>query len=296
MARMPVGEDLRSIKPHIIAYRALYQLCKSHTLSLVHPSPQQVVRRDSAPSVLAMSKQIRLGILTPSSNTALEPLTFQIVASVPNVSVHFSRFPVTEISLSAKGLAQFDHSVIMQAAQLLADAEVDMIGWSGTAAGWMGFEGDEKLCEAITKATGIPATTSVLALNKALDIFKVKKLGLVTPYLDDVQESIMKNYNAIGIEITSETERHLRMVKNNDIALVGEDVLETLVGQVVEGGAEAVSTFCTNLVAAHKVELWEAKYGVPVLDTVTTVTWDMLRQCGVDTKAIKGWGRMFQET
>lgn len=253
------------------------------------------MHRDSAPSVLTMSKQIRLGILTPSSNTALEPLTFQIVASTPNVSVHFSRFPVTEINLSAKGLAQFDHSVIMQAAQLLADAEVDMIGWSGTAAGWMGFESDEKLCEAITKATGIPATTSVLALNKALDIFKVKKLGLVTPYLDDVQESIMKNYNAIGIEITSKTECHLRIVKNSGIALVGEDVLETLVGQVVEGGAEAVSTFCTNLVAAHKVELWEAKYGVPVLDTVTTVTWDMLRQCGVDTKAIKGWGRIFQE-
>ncbi|KAG2078751.1 hypothetical protein BDR04DRAFT_1087331, partial [Suillus decipiens] len=201
MARMPVGEDLRSIKPHIIAYRALYQLCKSHTLSLVHPSPQQV-----GLLVLAMSKQIRLGILTPSSNTALEPLTFQIVASVPNVSVHFSRFPVTEISLSAKGLAQFDHSVIMQAAQLLADAG-----------------GDEKLCETITKATGIPATTSVLALNKALDIFKVKKLGLVMPYLDDVQESIMKNYNAIGIEITSETECHLCIVKNSDIALVGQD-------------------------------------------------------------------------
>ncbi|KAG1763735.1 putative Asp/Glu racemase [Suillus placidus] len=235
-----------------------------------------------------MSKQIRLGILTPSSNTALEPLTFQIVSSIPNVSVHFSRFPVTGISLSAKGLAQFDQSVIIQAAQLLP-----ML--NGTAAGWMGFESDEKLCEAITKATGIPATTSVLALNKALDIFKVKKLGLVTPYLDDVQERIMKNYNAIGMEITSGTERHLRVVKNTDVALIEDNVLETLVGQVVEGGAEAVSTFCTNLIAAHKVELWEAKYGVPVLDTVTTVTWDMLRQCGVDTKAIKGWGRIFQE-
>jgi maleate isomerase len=53
-----------------------------------------------------------------------------------------------------------------------------MIGWSGTAAGWMGFASEHKLCEAITKATGILATTSVLALNKALNIFKVKKLGL----------------------------------------------------------------------------------------------------------------------
>ena len=251
-------------------------------------------RKPVTNTVLDMSKQIRLGILTPSSNTALEPLTFEMVSSIPNVSVHFSRFPVTQISLSDKGLAQFDQSVIIQAAQLLAHAEVDMIGWSGTAAVWMGFESDEKLCEA-TKATGIPATTSVLALNKALNIFKIKKLGLVTPYLDDVQEKIVKNYTNYGIEVTSETERHLCVAKNNDVALIGEDVLENMVGQVVEGGAEAVSTFCTNLIAAHKVEIWEKKYGVPVFDTVTTVVWDMLKQCGVHTKAIKGWGRIFQE-
>lgn len=46
------------------------------------------------------SKRIRLGILTPSSNTALEPMTAAMLSELPHVSAHFARFTVTEIALS----------------------------------------------------------------------------------------------------------------------------------------------------------------------------------------------------
>ena len=55
-----------------------------------------------------MTKRILLGILTPSSNTALEPLTSAIVGGLPGVSAHFARFTVTEISLKDQALGQFD--------------------------------------------------------------------------------------------------------------------------------------------------------------------------------------------
>jgi len=32
-----------------------------------------------------------------------------------------------------------------------------------------------------------------------------------------------------------------------------------------------------------------------VLDTTTVVVWKMLRMAGVDTRGIRGWGRLFQE-
>ena len=48
---------------------------------------------------------------------------------------------------------------ILAAAGLLGDAKVDVIAWNGTSAAWLGFETDERLCEAITAATGIAATT-----------------------------------------------------------------------------------------------------------------------------------------
>ena len=116
-----------------------------------------------------MTKRIFLGMLTPSSNTALEPITTAMLAELPEVSAHFSRFKVTEIALSSAALAQFDNSEILRAAELLAHAKVDAIGWNGTSSGWLGFDADIRLCEQITAATGIPATTSMLALNEILE-------------------------------------------------------------------------------------------------------------------------------
>lgn len=238
-----------------------------------------------------MARRVKLGILTPSSNTSLEPLTQAIVSSIPSVSVHFSRFTVLKISLDNDGLQQFQNEKIIAAAQLLADAEVDMIGWSGTSSGWLGFEADERLCAEITKATGIPATTSVLALNKAVKEYGIKQLGLVTPYTDDVQEAIIKTYQTIDVDCSNE--RHLGLSKNSSFASVDEATLDSMVAEVTAKGVQAVSTFCTNLSAAQRASQWENEFGVPVFDTVSVVVWDMLRACKVDTSPLSGWGQLF---
>lgn len=240
-----------------------------------------------------MTRRIRLGVLTPSSNTALEPLTQALIASLPEVSVHFSRFSVTQIALSADALGQFQRERILDAARLLADAHVDVIGWSGTSAGWLGFDTDVALCQAITEATAIPATTSVLALNKALHRFGIRRLGLVSPYLADVQARIVANYAALGIDASAES--HLSLQDNFSFAEVDEATLDRQVAEVVAAGAEAITTFCTNLHAAHRAESWERQHGVPVFDTVTTVLWDMLNMTGVDTRRLTGWGRLLLE-
>lgn len=240
-----------------------------------------------------MTRRIRLGVLTPSSNTALEPLTQALIASLPEVSVHFSRFSVTQIALSADALGQFQRERILDAARLLADAHVDAIGWSGTSAGWLGFDTDVALCQAITEATAIPATTSVLALNKALQRFGIRRLGLVSPYLAEVQAKIVANYAALGIDASAES--HLSLQDNFSFAEVDEATLDRQVAEVVAAGAEAITTFCTNLHAAHRAESWERQHGVPVFDTVTTVLWDMLNMTGVDTRRLTGWGRLLLE-
>ena len=165
-----------------------------------------------------MSHTLRLGVLTPSSNTALEPLTSALAACIPGCSAHFSRFKVTEIALSTQALGQFDDSKILAAAELLADAKVDVIGWSGTSSGWLGFDADRRLVERIRERTGIAATTAVLALNELLALRGVKRLALVTPYTGDVQQKIVDNYRRIGIEVVAE--RHLGIRVNHEFAQV----------------------------------------------------------------------------
>lgn len=230
-----------------------------------------------------------------------------------------------EISLSDKSLTQFTHDKILAAAQLLADAAVDVIGWSGTSAGWLGFQHDTELCELITRQTGIPATSSVVALNQLLARLDVSNLGLVTPYLQEVNDKIVTNYRALGVTVTA-PKQALAIVDNHDIARVSDDVLDRLVGLVVkdmtaredddkgfkegededdkdkEGDADpshrkphltVLTTFCTNLTAAKRVPHWENLHGIVVLDTVSTVVWGMLHLLDLDTSFIQGWGKMF---
>jgi hypothetical protein len=62
-------------------------------------------------------------MLTPSSNTALEPLTSAMLGGLPEVSAHFGRFKVTGISLDPGALGQFDDVKVLEAARLLADGK-----------------------------------------------------------------------------------------------------------------------------------------------------------------------------
>lgn len=238
-----------------------------------------------------MSRPVRLGLLTPSSNTVLEPMSAAMVAGLPEVSLHFSRFRVTEIALSDAALAQFDPAPVLHAAALLADARVGAIAWSGTSASWLGFDRDAALCRQIEDMTGIPATSSVLALNEALARTGVRRLGLVTPYRDDVQARIVANYAELGVECVAE--RHLRLQDNFSFAAVTEAQLGRMAHDVADAAPQAVAIVCTNLRAAALAPRLEAALRCPVYDSVATALWKGLRLAGGDPTQITGWGSLF---
>jgi maleate isomerase len=238
-----------------------------------------------------MHKPVRLGMLTPSSNTTLEPVTAAMLASLPSVSVHFSRFRVTEIALTGDALAQFDDRPILAAAELLAHAKVDVIAWNGTSSGWLGFDADVRLCERIEAATGIRAATSMLALNEVLAATGVKRFGLVTPYIDAVQQRIVANYATLGI--ACDAERHLGIQDNFAFSEVSPETLAGLIRTVAADKPDAIGIICTNLPAAPLVAALEAELGLPIYDTIATAVWKSLRLAGVDPGLITGWGRVF---
>ena len=242
--------------------------------------------------IKAIMQRILLGMLTPSSNVTLEPVTTAMIAGIPEASAHFGRFRVTEIALSDNALGQFDDTEILRAAELLAHARVKVIGWNGTSSGWLGFEADERLCRRIVEATGVPACTSVLALNEIFRLTDVKRFGLVTPYLDDVQTAIVKNYAASGFECVAE--RHLRKQDNFSFSEVGADEIRRMVREVAKDKPQAITIFCTNLRGAPLVEELEAETGIPIYDTIATVVWKSLQLAGADPRRVQGWGQLFQ--
>ena len=234
---------------------------------------------------------IRIGMLTPSSNTVLEPICSAMLAKVEDVSTHFSRFRVVEIGLGERALGQFESEPMLEAAELLADARVDVICWNGTSSGWLGFERDAELCAAIEDRTGVRARTAVLTLNDLLRRDRCRRIALLTPYTDDVQAQIVANYQAEGFEVVAE--RHAGMSENFAFAAVSAGQLRQMAGELASAEPDAIIPFCTNLAAAPLAATLENELGIRLYDTVATAMLGALEGAGVDPARIAGWGRMF---
>jgi maleate isomerase len=231
-------------------------------------------------------------MLTPSSNSVLEPVTYAMLAEAPGISAHFSRFRVTEIALDAQALDQFDPSNMLPAADLLADAKVDAMAWNGTSASWLGIARDRSLCEAIGARTGKPATTSTLACIDALRSSGAQRVGFVTPYTDDVQQRIGKVWADEGI--ACHAERHIGLRDNFSFGEVLPAEIAGMIRAVAAGGCDAIVVLCTNMDAAAIADALERELNVLILDSVAVTLWRTILLAGADPRILSGWGRIFQ--
>ena len=234
----------------------------------------------------------KIGMLTPSSNTVLEPLCSSMVSGLEDVvTMHYSRFRVTIISLEDDALHQFDFTPMLHAAELLADADVDVIAWNGTSGGWLGLDVDRKLCELITKETGIPATTSMLSQLKLFNTLNVHTIHLITPYLSSIQDCLKKEYSQAGISIVND--ENLGLSLNRSFSQVSQSQIQEMFAHVCTSPADAISVVCTNFPAMWSVPKMEAYYHIPIIDTINCVVWDCMQILGLPTNLITNNGMIF---
>jgi maleate isomerase len=235
------------------------------------------------------SRPARIGMIVPSSNTCLEPMTYHMLADRDDVTVHFTRIPVTRIGLDTDSEQQFDPSTMQAAADLLATADVDIIAWNGTSGSWIGPEGDRQIAEAITGQTGIPATTSTLAYLEAFRRFDITSIGLITPYTHDVNTAVIDQYKTLGIGTVGEV--HLGLSDNESFARVRPTELSPHLRELAASHPEALVVLCTNVFGAPLAEEIEKDTDIPLLDSVAVTLWQTLIMAGAHGLDHR-WGKL----
>jgi maleate isomerase len=230
-----------------------------------------------------------IGMITPSANIVVERVTSAILADFPEVSGHFSRTPVFGSSDNYKD--DYDWNGMLGAAKLLAHAKLDVICWNGSKGVGLGFDREYTLCACITQETGIPATTSVLALEAVLKARNAKNIGLVSPHTDAYQAKMVAALTKRGFPVAAE--RHAGFSDNFSYCTVPDEDIVRMIRDVANAKPDAIVTFCTNFPAAHLVAPMEQELGVPIFDTVSLGVWDALRVAGVGTARGARWGSLF---
>jgi len=232
-----------------------------------------------------------IGMITPSANLVVERVTCAILADFPEVSGHFSRTPV----FGAKDLFpdDYDWDGMLAAARLLAQARPDVIVWNGSKGATLGFDTDREFCRRVTEETGIPATTSSLALEAALSSLGATRIAVVAPYATEYQKKLVAGFEREGLEVVAEA--HSGIADNLDYAAVPDDAIAAMIRDVASAKPDAILTWCTNFPAAYGVDALERELGVPILDSVTLAVWHGLHMVGHADARGRRWGRLFDE-
>ncbi len=233
-------------------------------------------------------KRRKLGHITPSSNTVLEPLTGLISRDYDDrLSHHFTRIKVEAISLERRHTDQFSADSMLAAADLLSDAAMDAIVWNGTSGGWTGVEAERELCAQISERTGVPSSTSTLAQLEVMTKFNLERCGLAVPYTDDVAERIAEIYGREGVNVVSGA--NAGITGNREFAHVSEEQIRALVRGADSPGADCILLVCTGVAGAQLVAELERELGKPIFDSLAVTLWKAMRMVGIDPR-LDGWG------
>jgi maleate isomerase len=234
-----------------------------------------------------MGNSVRLGMITPSVNTCLEPVTVAMIRELPEVSVHFTRFSVPKVTLSYA----LEEEPMLVAAGLLAEARVHCIAYNATSGALLGLDWDRRLVEQMQHATGIISTTATIAMFDALRHLGIVSIGILFPGSEAVTEKIVSVYKGLGLHCVASGS--MGIVENHDMDTLSEKTIVTAIQSVAAPAAEAVVVVGTNLRAAPLVKALEAQLNIPILDSTAATLWQTLRLAGY-AKPVIGWGRLLE--
>ena len=245
------------------------------------------------PDAIASTKSVRkIGHITPSCNSALEHITSLVTTPLAHRgSNHFTRIPVGTISLSDDDRRQFETQTMLGAARLLGDAGMDVVLWNGTSACWNGTEADVEMCDAITRETGMAASTTILAQYEVFERYGVRVFGLAVPYTDDVTARSIETFAKAGYRAVSHA--NLGLTVGREMAYVQFADIRELIRAADSPDAECVIVVCTGLPAAFVVEEMEQELGKPIFDSVLVTAWKGLQAVGAPDP-IEGWGSLLR--
>lgn len=231
-------------------------------------------------------RNLRLGLIVPSSNTTMETEYGRVLPD--NITLHTGRMRLRDVTVEA--LVEMERSVEEEALKL-ADAHVDIIGYGCTSGSLVkGLHHDQEIVSKIEKATDIPAIATAGAVVDALKSLEIHKVVVATPYIDDINNLEEKFLNGNDFEVVAV--KGLSIIENTKIGVTAGKIVIDLVKSLNHHDADGIFISCTNLPTMNIIKQLEAELRKPVISSNTATLWSMLNRSSHDAK-IEGVGRIF---
>jgi maleate isomerase len=231
-------------------------------------------------------ERLRIGMILASRNTVAEADASAMLP--PGVSMHTTRLRLVDTDPAALLRMTQDAE---QAAGLLASAEVGLIVFHCTAASTIDADMGRKVAERIQRSTGVPATATSEALLAALKTLEARKVVMLSPYPQAVNDAEVAFFAHYGIQVIKEAGYLPPAGMGSPSAAPAEWYRRALSLRMPEADAYFLS--CTNIRAVSVIEALERELQAPVISSNQAMIWHCLRKGGI-RDAVSGYGRLLR--
>ena len=225
-------------------------------------------------------------MLYPSSGISDLEIQKMLPAGVP---LHITRIP-----MKAPTYEEILHMAdsVEEAASLLADAKVDIIAFACTAGSFIKGKGyDEEIMERISRATGLPATTTTTAVVTGLRTLGIKRLVLVTPYKELITQKEKGLLEEEGFQVLSY--RGLSLDDTYQQYETDPRRWYELVKEMQQPLSEGYFASCGGIRVVDIIGQLEMELGKPVITSNQALVWHCLRRMGIQ-EPMEGFGRLLE--
>ncbi len=230
---------------------------------------------------------VAVGLITLSNDTVIEPELYTFLPR-DGVAVYSSRIPMAA-QVSVAALKDMRRDLSRVAAEILPDDKIDVMAF-GCTSGSMAIGPDNVISEVQKSKPGIPVTNPVSASLKGLRALGIKRIALLTPYPDAVNEIVENYVGGEGFDIV--VRGSFKQKGDPQITRVPpEAIYEAGVALGKHKDAQGLFISCTALRCSPVIQRIEDAIGKPVVTSNQALAWDCLRLGGYQN-AVPGYGRL----
>jgi maleate cis-trans isomerase len=204
-----------------------------------------------------------------------------------DVQLHVTRTPFVPSPVTedmARAISQ--EAPVRQATRDVLLPEPGVVAYACASGSFVdGAEGEAALIDTMTDAGAPRAVTTAGAVVQALAALRVRRVSLVTPYIDTLNRLLVEFLDAYG----------MRTVASTGLGLVGQiwrvsaEELVDSVRAVDRPEADAVFISCTNLSIYDLIAPLERELGKPVITANQATMWSALRALGLRASGPGQW-------
>ncbi|MGE0844792.1 MAG: hypothetical protein AB7L41_00890 [Flavobacteriaceae bacterium] len=231
-----------------------------------------------------------IGLIVLASDHTIEYEYRLILRELPGVALYESRI-FCDSMITPDTLRAMEPGIAGCASVILPGTKLDVVGFGCTSASMV--IGQERVSELIRSARPESAATNpVTAAFAAFAALGAKRIAVLTPYSDVVNEGIRAYFEAGGVAVPvmgSFKEPNDNIVAKISPATIAEASVALLDGADVD----ALFVSCTSLRLVEVVGELERRTGLPVTSSNHALAWHSLRLAGVDDR-LPQFGRLFE--